>query len=218
MDGTIVDTEPFWIQAETRMVESFGGSWTPEQALQMVGLGLEDAAEILRTAGVRLDVQTIVQSLSDEVTRALEGHGAPFRPGAVELLRSLREAGIRTGLVTMSLRTMADAVIGQLGFDAFDVVISGDVSRRPKPYPDPYLQAAEALDVDIAQTIVIEDSPGGLRSGITSGAVALGVPHIVSLDDLGAHALWPTLGGRTAEDLVDLYGAHRPAALRGGTL
>ncbi|WP_223172842.1 HAD hydrolase-like protein [Microbacterium sp. NIBRBAC000506063] len=39
MDGTIVDTEPFWMAAETRMVESFGGEWTHESALQLVGKG-----------------------------------------------------------------------------------------------------------------------------------------------------------------------------------
>ncbi|HBS07735.1 MAG TPA: hydrolase, partial [Microbacterium sp.] len=27
MDGTLVDTEPYWIAAETPLVESYGGSW-----------------------------------------------------------------------------------------------------------------------------------------------------------------------------------------------
>lgn len=216
MDGTIVDTEPFWMAAETRMVESFGGEWTHESALQLVGKGLEDSAEILRNAGVRLQVDEIVQSLTNEVRDALRSAGAPFRPGAVELLRSLRESGIRTGLVTMSLRTMADAVIEQIDFDAFDVVITGDTSRQPKPFPDPYLQAAEELGVDVTRTVVIEDSPSGLRSGVSSGAVTLGVPHFVDLDGLGAHALWPTLDGRSADDLVSLFADHRGALMQGG--
>ena len=205
MDGTIVDTEPFWIEAETRMIESFGGTWTSEQAVQMVGLGLEDAAEILREAGVDLPVDAIVQKLTDEVIASLNGRGAPFRPGAVELLRSLREAGVRMGLVTMSLRRMADAVVEQIGFDAFDVIVSGDSARRPKPFPDPYLQAAEALGVDIGRTVVIEDSPAGLSAGLSSGAFALGVPHIVPLAGLGADELWPTLEGRTAGDVMSLF-------------
>lgn len=212
MDGTIVDTEPFWMTAEMRMVESFGGTWTAEDGLNLVGKGLEDSAEILRAAGVRREVDDIVQSLTDEVTAALRSQRASFRPGAVDLLRSLRGAGVRMGLVTMSLQRMADAVIDQIGFDAFDVVVTGDMTHRPKPFPDPYLQAAEQLGVDIAQTLVIEDSPGGVRSGVASGAVTLGVPHFVPLDDLGAHALWPTLDGRTASDLAELYAEHRSAA------
>lgn len=216
MDGTIVDTEPFWMAAETRMVESFGGEWTHESALQLVGKGLEDSAGILRDAGVRLEVEEIVQSLTNEVRDALRSSGAPFRPGAMDLLRALRESGIRTGLVTMSRRAMADAVIEQIGFDAFDVVVTGDTSRRPKPFPDPYLQAAEELRIDVAHAVVIEDSPSGVRSGLSSGAVTLGVPHFLSLDGLGAHALWPTLDGRSTDDLVSLYADHRDASGQGG--
>lgn len=212
MDGTIVDTEPFWMRAEAAMVESFGGSWTEADGLNLVGRGLEDSAEILRAAGVRRDVDDIVQSLTDDVTAALRAEGALFRPGAVELMGSLKDAGVRQGLVTMSLRRMADAVIDQIGFDAFDVIITGDVATRPKPHPDPYLQAARALGVDIAATVVIEDSPGGVRSGIAAGAVTLGVPNFVPLTGLGAHALWPSLAGRTAPDLTDLYTEHRSTA------
>ncbi|NKF33284.1 HAD family phosphatase, partial [Pseudomonas sp. BGM005] len=43
------------------------------------------------------------------------------------------------------------------------------------------------------------------RAGLAAGAVALGVPHIVPLDHVGAHELWPTLEGRTAADLIDLF-------------
>ncbi|MFY9712794.1 MAG: HAD family phosphatase, partial [Microbacterium sp.] len=77
------------------------------------------------------------------------------------------------------------------------------------------LRAAGLLGAEITRAVVIEDSPTGLRSGIASGAVVLGVPHIVSLDDLGAHELWPTLHERRAADLVDLFG--RMTAMTGVT-
>lgn len=209
MDGTLIDSEPYWMAAETPLVESFGGTWTHEDALQLVGLGLHDAARVLQTAGVRMEADAIVQHLTDEVLRQMGELGVPFRPGAAELLRSLREAGIRTGLVTMSMHRMAAAMVDLLGFDAFDVVLGGDDVPRPKPHPDPYLHAARALDVDIAHTVAIEDSANGLRSAVASGAVSLGVPHFVSLDGVGAHALWPTLEGCDADDVSALYRAHR---------
>lgn len=215
MDGTIVDTEPYWMAAERDLVASYGGEWTYEDGLKLVGKGLEDAAEILQQAGVHRDIDDIVQTLTDRVTVALRQDPAILRPGAAELLRELRERGIRTALVTMSLRRMADAVIDQLGFDAFDVIVTGEVSRRPKPYPDPYLQAAEMLDVPIEHTLVLEDSPGGLRSGVASGAVTLGIPHLVPLDGFGADAVWPTLEGRTSADLFKLFAARRPSGVSG---
>jgi HAD superfamily hydrolase (TIGR01509 family) len=211
MDGTLVDTEPYWIAAESPLVQEYGGTWTHEDALQLVGLGLDSSARILQDAGVRLSVEEIISTLTARVVAMCAEKGVPFRPGALELLRDLRSAGIPTGLVTMSMRTMALSILDLIEFEAFDVVVAGDDVARPKPFPDPYLQAAEALGVDIADTVAIEDSPNGLRSAIASGAVALGVPNILPLDDLGAHAVWPTLAERTAGDLAQLHRAHAVA-------
>jgi HAD superfamily hydrolase (TIGR01509 family) len=212
MDGTLVDTEPYWMAAETPLVESYGGTWTHEQALGLVGLGLEDSARILQSAGVELATQDIVDLLTERVMTQLREQGLPFRPGARELLADLRAAGIRTALVTMSMRRMAETVVDLLGFEGFDVIVAGDDVTRPKPYPDPYLQACAALSVDPGDTVAIEDSPNGVRSAVAAGTVSLGVPLMVSLTGAGAHALWPTLEGRTAHDVAQLHASHAPRA------
>ncbi len=209
MDGTLVDTEPYWMAAETALVESFGGTWSHEQAIQLVGNGLLDSARMLRDAGVDMAPDAIVAHLTEEVRTALATQGVPFRPGARELLRDLQAAGIRTALVTMSLRRMARSVVDLMDFDAFEHIVAGDDAEHPKPHPAPYLQAADLLGIDIADALVIEDSVTGLRSGLASGAVALGVPHMIPLDDAGAHALWPTLEGRTAGDIADVFSSVR---------
>ncbi len=214
MDGTLVDTEPYWMGAETSLIESYGGTWSHEQALQLVGMGLEDSARILQAAGVRMSEQAIVSHLTDAVMNRLRDDGVPFRPGARELLADLRAAGVKTGLVTMSLRRMADTVVDLIDFDAFDVIIAGDESTRPKPFPDPYLQACEALGVSPEEVVAIEDSPNGLRSAVASGASVIGVPLMVSITGAGAHAVWPTLEGRATADLAVFHAAHRA---RGGT-
>lgn len=215
MDGTLVDTEPYWMAAETALVHSFGGTWSHEQALQLVGNGLVDSAVILRAAGVDMDPDAIVDTLTDDVRTALATQGVPFRPGAKALLRDLHANGIRTALVTMSLRRMALSVVELIDFDAFEEIVAGDDVEQPKPHPEPYLKAAGLLDIDIADAVVIEDSPTGLRAGVSSGAVTLGVPHMVPLDGVGAHALWPTLEDRTAQDIIDLYASARAAQTEG---
>jgi HAD superfamily hydrolase (TIGR01509 family) len=211
MDGTLVDTEPYWMAAEEQLVAGFGGTWTHEQALGLVGLGLQDSARILQDAGVRMPVDDIVDHLTERVAAQLRSDGNPFRPGARELLADLRQAGVKTGLVTMSLRRMAETVVGQIPFPAFDVIIAGDDAARPKPYPDPYLQAFEALGVQPHEALAIEDSPNGLRSAVASGATVIGVPLMVSLAGAGAHTVWQTLDGRTVSDLVAAHRAHRAA-------
>lgn len=205
MDGTLVNTEPYWMSVETELVESYGGTWTHDDAMQLIGSNLLDSARVLQQAGVDLEPADIVDLMTDRVAERLRTQGVPFRPGARELLADLRAQGIRTALVTMSLRRMALDVVDQIDFHAFDLVVAGDEVARPKPFPDPYLTAAAQLGIDIVDAVVIEDSAPGLTSGVASGAVTLGVPHLVPLDGLGADELWSTLEGRTTADITDLH-------------
>lgn len=208
MDGTLVDTEPYWMEAETALVESFGGTWTHEQALTLVGQGLETSGAILQEAGVRMSVRDIVDHLTAEVTRMLAERGNPLRPGAADLLSALRSAGVRCALVTMSLRSMAEQVVAPFG-DTFELIVAGDDVTRPKPYPDAYLQACRALGVDPSEVVAIEDSPTGVRAAVAAGVTTIGVPLMVSLVGAGAHTLWSTLAERTPDDIAAVYAAHR---------
>jgi len=109
----------------------------------------------------------------------------------------------------MSMRRMATEIVDLIEFEAFDLVIAGDDVARPKPFPDPYLQACDALGVRPEDVVAIEDSPNGLRSSLAAGITSIGVPNVVSLVGVGAHALWPTLDGRTVDDLASFHAAHR---------
>ncbi|MBN9241047.1 MAG: hydrolase [Micrococcales bacterium 70-64] len=204
MDGTLVNTEPYWISAETELIESYGGSWTHEEALQLVGSGLFNSADIIRAKGVDLPHQEIIDRLTDRVMQQLVEFGIPWRPGARELLVDLKENGVPTALVTMSISRMAHHVADHLGFVGFDAVVAGDDVTESKPHPEPYLRGAELLGVDPAECVSIEDSEPGIRSAVAAGTVTIGVPFMVDLPDDVAHVLWPTLDGRTTADLAGL--------------
>jgi HAD superfamily hydrolase (TIGR01509 family) len=211
MDGTVVDTEPYWMEAETERVAAHGGTWTHEDGLLLVGNGLWDSAAILQGRGVALDADTIVAHLTDHVRRLIEERGVPFRPGAQELLRELREAGVPTALVTMSIRSMAEDIAAGIPFDAFDLIVAGDEVDQPKPHPDAYLRAARALGVDPAECVAIEDSATGLASALAAGTIAVSVPHIVPIPAGPHHTTWDTLAGRTVTDLAALRAHAAPA-------
>src|SRR6476646_471718 len=99
MDGTLVDTEPYWIAAEYALVESFGGTWSDEQAHELVGNALIDSAVYIREhGGVDLDPPVIVERLLDDVVNAARA-SIPWRPGARELLAELAERKIPCALV-----------------------------------------------------------------------------------------------------------------------
>ncbi len=183
MDGTLVDTEPYWITAEHELVEEFGGRWSHEQALQLVGNPLLVSAEVLREAGVGLEPEQIVARLLDRVVAQVR-RSVPWRPGAVELLTALRDAGVPCALVTMSYTVLADEVVARGPADAFSAQVTGDRVSRGKPHPEPYLAAAAQLGVEVARCVAIEDSPTGIASAVAAGARTLGVEAVVPVPHL----------------------------------
>jgi HAD superfamily hydrolase (TIGR01509 family) len=204
MDGTLVDTEPYWIECEYALVAEFGGRWTEEHAHALVGGDLIVSAEYIRAhGGVPLPAEEIVERLLNGVVERVGGH-IPWRPGAQELLAELRALDIPCALVTMSWRLLADAVADALPAGTFAAVVTGDEVDRPKPYPDPYLRAAALLGVEPSRCVAIEDSPTGVGSALAAGVPVLAVEHLVPLLPLPGCSVVPTLVGRTAADLAAL--------------
>lgn len=180
MDGTLVDTEPYWIAAEHELVAEHGGTWTHAQALQLVGNPLEVSAAVLQEAGVDLPVPEIVTRLLTRVTAQVHD-GVPWRPGARELLGSLAEAGVPCALVTMSYAVLAEAVTAHVP-GAFATLVTGDQVTRGKPDPEPYLVAARRLGVRVEDCVAIEDSPAGIGSALAAGARTLGVEAVLPVE------------------------------------
>ena len=181
MDGTIVDTEPYWIAAEYDLVAEFGGTWTDALAHSIVGLDLRDSAKVLRDkGGVDLPIDDIVNRLLDGVIHRFRQR-VPWRPGARELLATARKNGIPNALVTMSWKRFADAVVAALPPGAFDVVVTGDDVEHGKPHPEPYRKAAALLGVKPADCLAIEDSPTGVRSAVAAGCRVIAVPNAVDV-------------------------------------
>ena len=181
MDGTLVDTEPYWIEAEYEIAAAYGGTWSDEHALALVGNDLLVSGRYLREhAGIDVEPEVIVEMLLDRVVARVE-EKVPWRSGAVELLADLRGHGVPCALVTMSYRRFVEPILAGLPEGSFDAVITGDEVTRGKPHPEPYLAAAAVLGVDPSSTVAIEDSDTGARSAAAAGSTVVVVPNHVAV-------------------------------------
>ncbi|HKU10509.1 HAD family hydrolase [Sinomonas sp.] len=219
MDGTLVDTEPYWIVSERALVESFGGSWSHEQAMRLVGQALPTSAGILQEAGVALDKREIIDTLTGQVIEQL-GKAVPWRPGARELLTALKDAGVECALVTMSERPMVERILDHLPEGTFSAVVTGDAVRRGKPHPDPYLKGLALLGARLpglapSECVAIEDSEPGAMAAEAAGLATIVVPNALAIPvHLGAEH-WETLAGRTLEDIVAVLATSSGLARQG---
>jgi HAD superfamily hydrolase (TIGR01509 family) len=205
MDGTLVDTEPYWVAAETAVVETHGnGAWTPSDALTLVGNSLMTSGSIVQQRGqVRLPVEKIVELLMDGVVSRIRD-AVPWRPGVRELLAELRARQVPCALVTMSYERLVGPVLEAMPAGSFDVVVTGENVTHGKPHPEPYLHAARLLGVDPAACVAIEDSPPGAASAEAAGCRVLVVENHVPVDRGPGRVFLPTLAGVTPGDLARL--------------
>lgn len=209
MDGTIVDTEPYWIAAEGELVAEFGGRWTAADAHSIVGFDLLDAARELRDrGGVALEAPTIVERLLDSVIGKCRSE-LPWRPGARELLDDARRQGVPAVLVTMSWRRLADSVLDAAPDGVFVGSVTGDEVDCGKPDPEPYVRAASIIGVGPAECLAVEDSPTGVASAVAAGCATVAVPHIVDVAPRDGLALRSTLVGETVGSLWSAAEAAR---------
>lgn len=202
MDGTLVDTEPYWIEVEHEIAHEYGGTWSHELALQLVGNDLIESGRFIREhMGIDLSPEQIVERLVDGVA-ARVAQSVPWRPGAVELLDELRSAEVPCALVTMSYERLVAPILDVLPAGSFQAVVTGDAVERGKPDPEPYLTAARLLAVDPASCVAIEDSNTGARSAEAAGCRVLVVPHHVPVLPGERRVFRDSLAGLTVRGLL----------------
>ncbi|CAB4849757.1 unannotated protein [freshwater metagenome] len=187
MDGLLVQTEQVWHEAEGIVVASLGAEWGPEHQGALVGGPIEYAvAYMVDHAGGGHDHDEVRTLLVDTVERLLLAEPVHWCPGARELLLALEAAGVPCALVSASWRNLVDAVsaavLHEVGHGMFATTIAGDEVERTKPFPDPYLLAAERIGVAPEHCVVLEDSHTGARAGMAAGALVVAVPSLRSIE------------------------------------
>ena len=120
-----------------------------------------------------------------------------FFPGALSLVKELRDAGIPIAIVTSSDRKKMQALFSQYPEfpTLFDQIVTGDMVTRAKPDPECFMMGAQLIGVDIKDCIVFEDSRNGLIAGRESGARVIGIAStltpevVIPLSDLTVNAV-----------------------------
>ncbi|HKD97724.1 MAG TPA: HAD family phosphatase [Micromonosporaceae bacterium] len=182
MDGTLVDSEKTWTLALDELAARYGGTLSREARVAMVGTTTDETMAILHTdlGQPWRDPDEGAHWLDNRV-KQLFATDLSFLPGAQELLRGVRAAGIPTALVTATAGHIVEVMLGVIGRENFDVIVTDDEVTYGKPHPEPYATAAAILGTEPARCVAIEDSPNGIASARAAGCVVVGVPAEVDL-------------------------------------
>ncbi len=168
LDGTLADsleaTERHW----KRWTERHGIDW-PTLREGMHGV---PTRQVVGRFAPHLDPAAEEEII--EGGQAADTEGVVALPGAGALLDRL-PAGA-WAIVTSATGAVAEARLQAAGLRRPEVLVSAADVPRGKPFPEPYLLAAQRLGVTVEDAVVVEDAPAGIRSGVAGGfrVVAVG--------------------------------------------
>ena len=201
LDGTLIDSESVDIAAG---MQAFGGNGYdvgPDLFHRLVGIDNATGAALLREwFGADLPLDRITREWRAAARLRFETIGVPLRPGAADLLDLLAGRGFALAVATSSRREAAEWKLARAGLrHHFATVVSVECITRPKPAPDPFLEAARRLGAAPARCVAFEDSETGAASAQAAGMTVVQVPDQVPTKGHHATLVAPDLmsGART---------------------
>jgi HAD superfamily hydrolase (TIGR01509 family) len=207
MDGLLVDSETVYCEALTASAMDMGHDLPLDVLKRMIGHTWAGSAHVLvEHFGPGFDTDRLRKDSTDRFYSLAQAEIC-LKAGVVELLDHLDEVGLPRAICTSSRHQDVQHHLGAHGLKArFHAILAQGDYPRSKPHPDPYLKAAEALGVDPADCLALEDSHNGVRAASAAGMMTIMVP-----DMLDPTEEMRSLCVRIARDLHEVHALLRSA-------
>ncbi|MBR0507142.1 MAG: HAD family phosphatase [Clostridia bacterium] len=182
MDGLMFDTERLYVTAmEQYAGPASGVVFARGSILKTLGMNHADFVKHFPALfGTAITPEACTARVTEWMTREIEAHGVPVKPGLTALLDALKADGIRIALATGTSRPIALSYLRRTDtLRFFDTMTFGDQVTRGKPDPEIFLAACRALGGTPSETAVFEDSVNGLLAAHAGGFFTVCVPDLV---------------------------------------
>lgn len=172
MDGVILDSEPFWKEAEIRLFNSLGVPLTEEMCETTTGMRLVDVVKLWYEKYPwdlkENSVEKVGTSIVDSLISLIKQKGV-LNPGVTELLEMFTAKKLPMAIASSSDKRIIDAVMGKFDLKKyFKVIHSAEYEEYGKPHPAIYLTTAKMLGVEPQDCLAIEDSFNGVVSAVSA--------------------------------------------------
>jgi HAD superfamily hydrolase (TIGR01509 family) len=187
MDGVLIDATEWHYDALNEALEIFGFEIEREEHLaRFNGMTTKKKLEILSNErGLPRDLHEIISEVKQDRTLRIAANKCFPTAAHLILLSTLKNYGLKVGVVTNSIRMTTEFMLQYSGVSKFlDVLITNEDVGQPKPAPDGYLLAMKKLGSIPANTVVVEDGMHGIQAAKAAGARVVEVkdPSQVSLE------------------------------------
>ncbi|MCI9069080.1 MAG: HAD family phosphatase [Clostridium sp.] len=187
MDGVIFDTEMVYLKVWSKVFEKYGYKMTKEIYTSVLGTGRENVKKVfVNNYGSNLPIDDMYKEKDENLAKEIE-NGVALKAGAYEILKYLKEKDFKIALATSAISKRAFKQLKQANiYKFFDAVVCRDEVEKTKPNPDIFLKAADKLNVNKSECIVIEDSSAGIKAAFNAGMIPI---HVIDLKDADSDIL-----------------------------
>ena len=185
MDGTLIDTEKYYNPCWVAALQEFGYEMTREEALVLRSFGRPHVLEFFAARfGADFPYAAVRNRRKELMEEMIRTQGIQVRPGAQDLLRFLKEEGVRCMIATATDMERTQRYLEMVGLaEYFEQIISAVMVKQGKPSPDIYLYACAKAGRKPQECYAVEDAPNGVRSAAAAGVPVLMVPDLSQPDE-----------------------------------
>jgi len=176
-DGLLLDTESVFFELTRMHFAGYGIALTEEYWAEEYLGNAKRSFEIAAELGMDHTLVGPLIERRNREYRELIAKNIPVRPDVLETLQALT-GRVKLAMVTGSPRDQIVLMHRQSGLlDFFEVIVTEDEVEHPKPHPEPYLMALDALGVASGAALAVEDSLRGFASAHAAGLACVVVPN-----------------------------------------
>jgi sugar-phosphatase len=189
MDGLLLDSEPFWKEAEIKVFNKIGVPLTSEMCDTTVGIRVEEVTlhwhkiynwDINLTGN---SIDEVSNRVIDEVVNLINKKAVPF-DGVEYIIEFFKTRNIKTAIASSSSMKIINAAIEKFGIkNKFEVIHSAEFEEYGKPHPAVYLSTAKLLGELPGNCLAFEDSYNGLLAAKNAGMKTVVIPEKRFLND-----------------------------------
>lgn len=164
LDGTIIDSEPLWLEAGLEVLNEEGFLLTRNDMDSTEGLNTRDTVEMFypRIRNTNRTVEEISQIIDDRALKKILERGS-LQPGVKEMIHFLKECDLTLAIASSTMVRLIKVILHRFDLNGcFDVICSAEAESYGKPHPGIYLTTAKQLRVNPKKCVAIEDSLIGM--------------------------------------------------------
>ncbi|MGA2090756.1 MAG: HAD family phosphatase [Endomicrobiales bacterium] len=170
MDGVIVDSMPYHFISWYEALRPYDVSVTCFDVYKREGENWEKALRALwRPSG-----RPLTPAIAQDILKAKNALFKQYFKRTIfhcveDILPCLHSQGYKLALVTGTTHKEMLSILPAALRNLFSTIVTGDMVRRGKPFPDPYLAAAKKINLLPKQCVVVENAPYGIRAAKAAG-------------------------------------------------